>query len=60
MRQQGFVAEDAVERGATDAELAGGAQFVAVVQVEHILHMMLNDGIQGQMRGGWSGLEGLC
>ena len=46
MRQDGFVAEDAVEGGAADAELAGGAELVAAVEVEDILDVMLNDGVE--------------
>src|ERR1035437_1522742 len=51
MRQDGFIAEDAVEGGAADAELAGGAQLVVPVQVQDILHVMLNDRIQIQVAG---------
>ena len=40
------VAEDAIEGGAADAELAGGAEFIAAIQVQNILHMVLNDGIK--------------
>jgi len=46
MRQDGFVAEDAVEGGAADAELAGGAELVAAVEVEDILDVVLNDGVE--------------
>jgi hypothetical protein len=54
MRQDlnGLVAQDAVEGGAADAELAGGAQLVAPVQVQDILHVLLNDRIQIQAVSG--------
>ncbi len=45
--EDGFVAEDAVEGGTADAELAGGAELVAVVEVEHILDMMADHGVEG-------------
>ena len=38
-----FVAQDAVEGGAADAELVSGAQLVAAVQVQDVLDVMLND-----------------
>ena len=46
MREDVFVSEDAVEGGAADAELAGGAEFVAAVEVEDVLDVMLNDGVE--------------
>ena len=46
MRQDVFVGEDAVEGGAADAELAGGAELVAAVEFEDILDVMLNDGVE--------------
>ena len=46
MREDGFAAEDAVEGGAADAELAGGAELVAAVEVEDVLDVMLNDGVE--------------
>ena len=45
-REDGFVAEDAIEGGAADAELAGGAELVAAVEVEDILDVMLDDGVE--------------
>jgi len=56
MGQYIFVAEDAVEGGAADAELAGGAQLVAAVQVEDVLHMMLDDGVEIEAVGAHHGL----
>jgi hypothetical protein len=47
--EEGFVAEDAVEGGAGDAELAGGAEFVAFVKVEDVLDVLLDDGVEGQV-----------
>ena len=52
MREDGFVAEDAVEGGAADAELAGGAELVAAVEVEDVLHVMADDGVEGEVLGG--------
>jgi len=49
LREEGFVAEDAVEGGAGDAELAGGAEFVAFVEVEDVLDVLLDDGVEGQV-----------
>ena len=49
--EDGFVAQDAVEGGAGDGELAGGAELVAAVQVEHVLNMMADDRIQGEAVG---------
>ena len=45
----GFVGEDAVEGGAADAELAGGAEFVAAVEVEDVLDVVLDDGVEGEV-----------
>jgi hypothetical protein len=50
-----FVAEDAVEGGAADAELAGGAELVAAVEVENILDVMLDDGIEVEAVGARAG-----
>ncbi len=57
MGEDGFVAEDAVEGGATDAQLAGGAEFVAAVEVEYGLDVMADDGVEVETLGlerGWS------
>ena len=57
MREDGFVGEDAVEGGAADAELAGGAELVAAVEVEYVLNVMLNDGVEVEGVGVRCGLE---
>ena len=49
--EDGFVGEDAVEGGAADAELAGGAELVVVVEVEDILDVVLDDGVERQVDG---------
>lgn len=54
--KNGFVGEDAVERGAADAELAGGAQLVAAVQVEHVLHVAADHFVE---REGAAVLDGI-
>ncbi len=41
-----FAGEQAVERGAADAQLARGAQFVAVIQVENELDVTPNGRIE--------------
>ena len=56
MREDAFVAEDAIEGGAADAELAGGAEFVAMVEFEHGLDVMADDGIE---REGFNLKDGL-
>ena len=58
MVEQGFVAEDAVEGGAADGELAGGAEFVAAVEVEDVLDVMADDGVEGEVVGLAGGLRG--
>ena len=47
--EEGFVAEDAVEGGAADGELAGGAELVAAVEVEDVLDVMPDDGVEGEV-----------
>jgi len=47
--EDGLVAEDAIEGGAADAELAGGAEFVAPVEVEDGLDVMVDDGVEGKV-----------
>ena len=49
--EEGFVGEDAVERGAGNGELAGGAEFVAAVEVEDILHVVADDGVEREVGG---------
>ena len=44
--EEGFVAQDAVEGGAADGELAGGAQLVAAVEVKDVLDVMVDDGVE--------------
>ena len=51
MREEGFVAEDAVEGGAGDGELAGGAELVAFVEVEDVLDMLLDNGVEREVVG---------
>ncbi len=53
--EDGLVAQDAIEGGAADAELAGGAQLVAAVQVEHELHVMADDRIEAEVAGRLAG-----
>ena len=50
-----LVAEDAVERGAGDAELACGAEFVSAVEVENIFDVASDDGIEVERGGGGRG-----
>ena len=47
-----MVAEDAVEGGAGDGELAGGAEFVAAVEVEDVLDVMADYGVEGEAVSG--------
>ena len=49
MGEEAFVAEDAVEGGTADAELARGAELVAAVEVEHVLDMVADDGVEGEI-----------
>ena len=56
MRENGFVAEDAVERGAADAELTRGAELVAVVQIEDVLDVLVDHGVKAQVLAVRSGL----
>ena len=55
--EDGFVGEDAVEGGAADAELSGGAEFVSVVDFEDGLDVMVDDGIEGEAFDFQDGLE---
>jgi len=55
--RNGLVAQDTIKGGAADAELAGGAQLVAAVQVEHILHVMADDRIEAEVVGPAGGLR---
>jgi hypothetical protein len=54
--EEGFVAEDAVEGGAGDAELSGGAELVSLVEVEDVLDMLLDDGVERKVVGVGDGL----
>jgi len=56
--ERGFVGEDAVEGGAGDLELAGGAELVAAIDVEDELNVVPDDGIEGEV-GGVSGEAGV-
>jgi hypothetical protein len=47
-----FCREEAVEGGAADAELAGGAQLVAAVEFEDELDVAVNGGVEGEVGGG--------
>ena len=49
MGEEAFVAEDAVEGGTADAELASGAELVAAVEDEHVLDMVADDGVEGEI-----------
>jgi len=61
--KKGFVAEDAVEGGTADAELPCSAELVAAIQVQDVLDVLLNDGVEIEgaslCRGMhlWHGLE---
>lgn len=55
LRQQAFVGQDAVKGGTADAELACGAELVAAIEIEHVLDMVANEGIEREVfrsRGG--------
>jgi len=54
--EEGLVAQDAVEGGAGDAELAGGAELVSAVEVEDVLDVMADDGVEGEAVGADDGL----
>jgi hypothetical protein len=47
----GFVGENAVEGGAGDGELAGGAELVSLVEVEDVLDVLVDDGVEGEVFG---------
>ena len=55
--EKGFVGEDAVEGGAAYVKLAGGAKFVASVEIKDVLDMVLDDRIEGEVFrvGEWCG-----
>ncbi len=44
-----LVGKDAVEGGTGDVELAGGAELVAPIEVEHVLHVVADDGVEGEV-----------
>ncbi len=52
-----FVGEDAVEGGAADGELAGGAKLVAAVEIEDILNMLADDGVEREVGDAGGGLR---
>ena len=45
----GFAGEDAVEGGAADAELPGGAEFIASIEFQDELDVAMNDGVEVQV-----------
>ena len=49
MGEQAFVGEEAIEGGAADGELAGGAEFVAAVEVEDEVDMLADDGVEREV-----------
>ena len=57
MGEEVFVGEDAVEGGAADGELAGGAELVAPVEVEDILNMLADDGVEGEVGDAGGGVR---
>jgi len=42
----GFAVEDAIERGAADAQLAGGLELVAVIHLEDEMNMAMDHCIE--------------
>ncbi len=59
--EEGFVAEDAVESGAADVELACGAELVAVVELQDVFDVVADDRVEGEivhMGGGLGRLRG--
>jgi hypothetical protein len=46
--EQTLVREDAVEGGAGDLQLTGSAKLVATVEIEDVLDMLANDGVEGR------------
>jgi len=55
--EDGFVGEDAVEGGAGDGELAGGAELVAAVEVEDVLDVMADHGVEREVVDVSGGVE---
>lgn len=51
MVKEGFVPEYAVEGGAADGKLAGGAELVTAVEVKDVLDVMTDDGVEGKAVG---------
>ena len=49
MTSQGFAGEEAVEGRTADAELARGAEFVAVIEIEDHLNVAADCGVQGEI-----------
>ena len=54
--EDGLVAEDAVEGGAANGELAGGAELVSAIEVEDIFDVMPDDGVEGEILRGADGV----
>ena len=53
--EQNFIGKDAIEGRTADGELTGGAKLVAAIEVEDVLDVLANDGVEGQVgrpRGG--------
>jgi hypothetical protein len=49
--EERLVGEDAVEGGAGDGELAGCAELVSFVEVEDVLDVLVDDGVEGEVVG---------
>jgi hypothetical protein len=49
--EEGLVGEDAIEGGAGDLELAGGAELVSSVEIEDVLDVLLDDGVEREVIG---------
>ena len=47
--EEAFVGEDAIEGGAADDELAGGAEFVAAVEIENKVDVLADDGVEREV-----------
>jgi len=51
VRQKVLVGENAIKRRPADLELPRRAQLVAAIEVEHVLHVAVDDGVEGQIGG---------
>ena len=49
MGEEAFVGQNAIEGGAADDELAGGAELVAAVEVEDEVDMLADDGVEREV-----------